>query len=167
MPPIRSQNRPKLAEQEGQILLTIKAIEKQEKLSSRRTAQIYNIPRTALQDRLNGRQNRVELRANSTKLIKIEENSLKDWIISMDIRGLGLAPRPSIVQEMGNILPSEAGKVVIQCLRQQSAQSTMKKRKVGRDNKVEPLIYVAIWPSKDNLTVNSILFFDTQEREIS
>lgn len=77
MPPIRSQNRSKLAEQEGRILLAIQAIEKQQSLSIRRAADIYKIPRTTLQDRLNGRQNRVNLRANSTKLTEIEENSLK------------------------------------------------------------------------------------------
>jgi hypothetical protein len=48
MPPIRSQNRQKLTQQEGHILLAIQAIEKQEKLSIRKAARIYNIPFSTL-----------------------------------------------------------------------------------------------------------------------
>jgi predicted HTH domain antitoxin len=114
MPPIRSQNRSKLIEQEGRILAAIQAIEKQEKLSIRRAAEIYDIPRTTLQDRLSGRRNRVELRANSIKLTEIEENSLKQWIISMDIRGA--APRPAMVQEMANLLLATRGTTPIQTI---------------------------------------------------
>ena len=77
MPLTRSQNRRKLTEQEGRILLAIQAIKKQEKLLIREAARIYNIPYTTLYARLRGRQNRVELRANSFKLTEIEENSLK------------------------------------------------------------------------------------------
>jgi predicted transcriptional regulator len=95
MPPTRSQNRQNLTQQEGRILLAIKALEKQEKLSVREAACIYDIPKSTLHARLKGRKNRVDLRANSFKLTEIEENSLEKWIISMDIRGS--APRPSIV----------------------------------------------------------------------
>ena len=102
MPPTRSQNRRKLTEQEGRILLAIQAIKKQEKLSIREAARIYDIPHTTLYARLRGRQNRVELRANSFKLTEIEENSLKKWVISIDVRGA--APRPTIVQEIANLL---------------------------------------------------------------
>ena len=95
MPPIRSQNRQKLTEQEGRILLAIQAIKKQEKLSIREAARIYDIPKSTLYTRIHGVNNRVELRANSFKLTEIEENSLKKWVISIDIRGA--APRPSMV----------------------------------------------------------------------
>ncbi|KAJ5938289.1 hypothetical protein N7466_001423 [Penicillium verhagenii] len=61
MPPTRSQN----------------PIKKQEKLSIRQAAEIYDIPKSTLYDRINGVNNRVESRANSTKLTEIEENSLK------------------------------------------------------------------------------------------
>lgn len=77
MPPIRSQNRQNLTQQEGRILLAIQAIEKQEKFSIREAARIYDIPFSTLQARLQGRKNRVDLRANSFKLTEIEENSLK------------------------------------------------------------------------------------------
>ena len=112
MPPTRSQNRRKLTEQEGRILVAIQAIENQEKLSIREAARIYDIPFSTLQARLAGRKNRVELRANSFKLTEIEENSLKKWVISMDIRGA--APRPSMVQEMANLLLETRGTTPIQ-----------------------------------------------------
>jgi predicted HTH domain antitoxin len=114
MPPIRSQNRQKLTEQEGRILCAIQALEKQEKLSIRRAAEIYDIPKSTLHARLAGRTNRVEKRANSTKLTEIEENSLKQWIISMDIRGA--APRPAMVQEMANLLLATRGPTPIQTI---------------------------------------------------
>lgn len=107
MPPIRSQNRQKLTEQEGRILLAIQAIEKREKLSIREAARIYDVPRTTLQARIHGRKNRVDLRVNSSKLTKTEENSLKNWIISMDIRGE--PPRPQTVSDMANLLLATRG----------------------------------------------------------
>ena len=114
MPPIRSQNRSKLIEQEGRILLAIQAIKKQEKLSIRQAALTYDIPYTTLYARLHGRQNRVESYPNSSKLTKIEENSLKQWIISMDLRGA--APRPSMVEDMANLLLSARGTTPIQTI---------------------------------------------------
>jgi predicted transcriptional regulator len=111
MPPTRSQNRQKLIEQEGRILIAIQAIKKQEKLSIRQAAEIYNIPYTTLYARLHGRKNRVESRANSTKLTEIKENSLKQWIISMDIRGA--APRPSMVEDMANLLLATRGTTLV------------------------------------------------------
>jgi hypothetical protein len=93
-------------------LLAIQALKKQEKLSVSEAARIYDIPRTTLQDRIRGVHNRVESRANSFKLTEIEENSLKKWVISMDIRGA--APRPSMVQEMANLLLATRGTTPIQ-----------------------------------------------------
>lgn len=112
MPPIRTQNRQNLIEQEGRILLAIQVIEKQEKLSIREAARIYNIPFSTLQARLQGRKNRVDTRANSFKLTEIEENSLKKWIISMHMRGA--APRPKTVGEMANLLLATRGTTPIQ-----------------------------------------------------
>lgn len=76
MPPARSQNLQNSIEQEGHILLASQDIEKQKELSIGQAAKTYAIPRTTLQARINGRQNRVELRANSLRLTEIE-NSLK------------------------------------------------------------------------------------------
>ncbi|CRL30005.1 Helix-turn-helix, Psq [Penicillium camemberti] len=82
MPPIRSQSSKNLVEQE--------------------VARRFNIPRSTLQDRLRGHQQRANSRANSSKLTEIEEESLKKWVLSMDL--YRVAPRPSIVREMADLL---------------------------------------------------------------
>jgi hypothetical protein len=65
------------------------------------------VPETSLRRRLSGVQNRAISRANLYKLTEIEEESLKKWILSIDRRGG--APRPSIVQEMANLLLEKRG----------------------------------------------------------
>ena len=102
MPPIRKVSAEKDGNKEGRILLAIQAIQKQQIASIREAARQFDIPRTTLQRRLTGDIYRSETRANSHKLTKNEEDSLIQWIISMDIRGA--APRPASVQEMANIL---------------------------------------------------------------
>ena len=102
MPPNRPQKNRKSVEQEGRILLAIKAIQKQEILSLREAARRFNVPYATLRTRRNGITNRAETRANNHKLTLFEEESLERWILSMDQRGA--APRPAMVQEMANIL---------------------------------------------------------------
>jgi hypothetical protein len=46
----------------------------------------------------------VDIRTNGHKLTQLEEDSLVEWIFSMDSRGA--APRPGTVREMANILPA-------------------------------------------------------------
>jgi predicted HTH domain antitoxin len=50
----------KLVEQEGRLQLAISALEKNEIPSIRRAADIFDVPRSTLQDRLNGCQYRIE-----------------------------------------------------------------------------------------------------------
>ena len=107
MPPIRSQSSTDLIEQEGRILLAIQAFKKQEFTNISIAARTFNVPRSTLRRRLNGIQCRATSRANSTKLTTIEEESLQKWILSMDSRGS--APRPSMVQEMANLLLEKRG----------------------------------------------------------
>ncbi|OQD76783.1 hypothetical protein PENANT_c116G11702 [Penicillium antarcticum] len=141
MPPMRKQNRQKLAQQEGPLSLAIRAIEKGEIKSIREAARIFNVPRSRPRHeprestvnltsnldlrfevldpqtsprfgptpkaRLNGRENRVELRVNSSKLTELEEVTLENWIISLDIRGA--APRPTTVRETANLLLAARG----------------------------------------------------------
>jgi hypothetical protein len=64
-------------------------------------------PYTTLKNRLGGRPNRSERGANNHKLTKSEEESLLQWILSMDRRGA--APRSAHVQDMANILLSARG----------------------------------------------------------
>ena len=108
MPPKRQ----KSLEQEGRILLAISSIQKKEISNIREAACPYNVPRTTLQRRLNGDTFRIEQRANNHKMNQNEEESLVQWILSMDRRGA--APRPAHVRDMANILLSKRGDTNIQ-----------------------------------------------------
>ena len=107
MPPIRTQSSRNSIEQEGRILLAIQAFKNQEISSIREVARRFNVPRSTLSTRLNGIQHRAISRANSHKLTDTEEESLQKWILSMDSRGS--APRPSMVQEMADLLLQKRG----------------------------------------------------------
>jgi hypothetical protein len=48
---------------------------------------------------------KAEKRANGHKLTEFEEESLVQWILDLDKRGL--PPRPSMVRDMANILLSQ------------------------------------------------------------
>jgi hypothetical protein len=111
MPPNRTEKSRKSIEQEGRILLAIKAIQKQEIRSLREAARRFNVPYATLRTRRNGTKNRAETRANSHKLTQSEEESLLQWILSMDSRGA--APRPTMVEEMANILLAERCQEVV------------------------------------------------------
>jgi predicted HTH domain antitoxin len=92
----------KLVEQEGRLQLAISALKKNEIPSICRAAEIFNVPKSTLRGRLNGRQYRIEKRANGYRLSPTQEESLVEWILSRDLRGV--PPRPSYVQEIANIL---------------------------------------------------------------
>jgi len=82
------------------------AIQKKEITNIREAARLYNIPRTTLRDRLKGRSYRAEQRANGHKLTQNEEESLVQWIISMD-RPWSSSPSSSCSRYMANILLSK------------------------------------------------------------
>jgi hypothetical protein len=105
MPPIRSQSSPNSVNQEGRIQLAIKAFQNDEIPSIREAARVFEVPNTTLKRRIDGQQFRKDTRANSHKLTPEEEQSLLQWILSMDLRGS--APRPSMVRDMANILLRE------------------------------------------------------------
>ncbi|EED15872.1 conserved hypothetical protein [Talaromyces stipitatus ATCC 10500] len=84
MPPIRNKNKKDLAEQEGQILLAISDLQNGRIFRVAQAARIYSIPRATLRDRLNGTQQRSQVRANSHKLTQCEEESLVKWILDLD-----------------------------------------------------------------------------------
>lgn len=102
MPPIRTQASRNSIEQEGRVLLAISAIQKQEITSIHEAARPFNVPYSTLNTRLHGTTNRAETCANGYKLTQAEEESLVQWILSMDQRGA--APRPATVREMANLL---------------------------------------------------------------
>ncbi|CEL10571.1 hypothetical protein ASPCAL13688 [Aspergillus calidoustus] len=102
MPPKSRQSRQNLVEQEGRIQLAIKALKNCEILSIRRVAETFNVPYTTLSDQLSGHLFQGELRNHNLRLSKTQEETLIQWIISRDTRGV--APRPSHVQQMANII---------------------------------------------------------------
>jgi hypothetical protein len=102
MPPIPSESAQKRIEQEGRILLAIEARKNGEKCSLRQLACDFDVPDRTLRRRLVGVKSREETRANSHKLTILEEETLYNWIVSLDIRGA--APRPNTVREAANLL---------------------------------------------------------------
>ncbi|RJE17441.1 Pogo transposable element, partial [Aspergillus sclerotialis] len=111
MPPIRRQNLQSSTEQEGKIQLALLAYKNKEFPSIRETARRFQVPHATLQRRCNGQTFRPDTRANNYKLTLNEEESLLQWILSMDTRGS--APRPSIVRDMANILLAKRGGGVV------------------------------------------------------
>ncbi len=107
MPPKRVKNASKLLDQEGKILLALEDIKNSRVKSIRAAAKLYTIPYSSLQARANGRRPHVDTRPTGHKLTQLEEDSLTEWILSMDSRGA--APRPSTVREMANILLAARG----------------------------------------------------------
>lgn len=106
MPPKARQNSKNLAHQEGRILLAISAIKNRENpLTIRKAARLYDVPFTTLQNRLRGTIAQIERRPSGHKLTITEEETLLQWILSRDRRGM--PPRPAAVQDMANILLSE------------------------------------------------------------
>jgi hypothetical protein len=105
MPPIRTKKSSNSSEIEGKIQLAISDLKNGKIRSIREAARIYTIPRTTLQDRINGIGYKVETRANGHKLSQNDEESLVKWILDLDKRGL--PPRPSMVRDMANILLSQ------------------------------------------------------------
>ncbi|EED16233.1 conserved hypothetical protein [Talaromyces stipitatus ATCC 10500] len=107
MPPIRNKNQKNSAEQEGRILLAISDLKNGRIRSVRKAAEIYNISRSTLQNRINGMPYRAEKRANNHKLTQSEEDSLVKWVLDLDRRGL--PPRHSLVREMANYMLLQRG----------------------------------------------------------
>jgi hypothetical protein len=107
MPPIRSESRQKSANQEGKISLALSDIKYGRVKSIREAARLYAIPRATLQTRAHGVVSMIERRHPRHKLTQLEEDSLTEWILSMDTRGA--APRPATVAEMANILLAARG----------------------------------------------------------
>jgi hypothetical protein len=107
MPPKRSESWQKATEQEGRVLLALQAVQKGQFKSIRAAAKQFGVSHVTLSRRANSLPSRVDTRPNSHKLTQLEEDSLTEWILSMDTRGA--APRPATVGEMANILLAARG----------------------------------------------------------
>jgi hypothetical protein len=102
MPPIRTASSQKSANQEGKILLALDDIKNGCIKSIRVAAKLYTISRSTLQIRAHSTVLRTDTHPNGYKLTPYEKDSLTKWIISIDLRGV--APRPSTIRKMANIL---------------------------------------------------------------
>jgi len=85
---------------ESRIILALEALKKDPKLSVRKAAAIYDIPRSSLGDRRAGIQPRRELPANSRKLTDLEEKVILERVLDLDARGF--PPRLSDLREMAD-----------------------------------------------------------------
>lgn len=92
---------------EGRISLATISFQKGQICSLHAAAKLYSVTYTTISRRFNGTASRATIRANSQKLTQTEEESLFQWIFSIDLRGA--APRPSTVREMANILLAKRG----------------------------------------------------------
>ena len=70
--------------------------------SIRAAANTYEVPRSTLQTRLQGRVPRQEIQTTNLKLIDTEELTLINWILSIDKRGLPV--RTALIRDIANLL---------------------------------------------------------------
>jgi hypothetical protein len=87
---------------ESRIVLTLEALKKDPKLSIRRVATIYEVPRSSLQHQHAGKQPRRETPTNLRNLTNLEEKVLLQRVLDLNIRGF--QPQLSNIREMADRL---------------------------------------------------------------
>ncbi|KAJ6258059.1 NADPH oxidase [Drechslerella dactyloides] len=93
---------------ESRVILAIKALEQDQKLSIRATAKLYDIPHTTLAYRCNGRSSRSNSIPKSRNLTQLEENVIVQYILELCARSFH--PRLGSVEDMANqLLSTRAG----------------------------------------------------------
>ena len=92
---------------EERMQLAIQAIDDGYASSLRSIATNYGVPHTSLYYRYTGRSTRNQMASNQRKLTKAEETILKQWILSMDDRGMG--PTIDYTRCMANLLLEQRG----------------------------------------------------------
>jgi hypothetical protein len=102
MPPIRGKKAQKSIDQEGRLLLAIKAIKNGQIPSITAAARSFEVARSTLQDRIKGTTSWSDTRGTGYKLTILEEESIQDWLISMDNRGATLTI--AMLKDMANLL---------------------------------------------------------------
>jgi len=73
--------------QEARIILAIEAIRTSKKLSRRKAAKIYEVPKSTLRNRMNGRTTLPERRLAAQNLTELEEQIIVNYILDRDSRG--------------------------------------------------------------------------------
>ena len=104
MPQQQTQNN---ALNESQVQLALLALEQDAKLSLRRAAAIYSVPRSTLHQRRAGRPSRDNTMANSRNLTNAEEEVIIKYVLELVEHGY--PPRLSDVANMANSLREERG----------------------------------------------------------
>ena len=87
---------------ESQIVLALRAIQNDPKLSARAAGKIYSVDHQKLSRRRRSMQPRRDILANSRKLTNLEEEVLIQHIL--DLSAKGFPPRISVVEDMANRL---------------------------------------------------------------
>lgn len=90
---------------ESDLILALNALQSNPKLSVRKAAQIYKVPRSTLQDRRRGVLRKRDSRPHNQKLTSYEEDSIVRYVIDLDSRSF--PPRLSGVREMADRLLRE------------------------------------------------------------
>ena len=94
-----------MANLEGRIELALQAYRRKQFSSIRSAASAYDIPRNTLGYRLRGTPSRSNSISPRLKLTQIEEDTLVQWILSMDTRGI--SPTQALVKETAELLLAE------------------------------------------------------------
>ena len=102
MPSQRSDRKKKLLEQEGRLLLAIKAIKDGRYPSAAAAARSFDLPVSTLKARLNGREAASEKRHNRFLFSEVAEQSIEKWLLDMDTRGAALTL--PMLRDMANLL---------------------------------------------------------------
>ena len=87
---------------EANVNLALQALQSNQNLSLRRATTIYCVPLKTLHRRQQDIQSRRGTRANSRKISDLEEQTIVEYILDLDMRGL--SPRLCSVEEMVNRL---------------------------------------------------------------
>jgi hypothetical protein len=87
---------------EDRIILAIKAIQSDATMSQRRAAATYNVPQSTLNARCTSQSSRRDIQPNQSKLSKLEEETIIQYIRKLNARGF--APTFTYVRSMANQL---------------------------------------------------------------
>jgi predicted DNA-binding WGR domain protein len=94
---------------EGRLDLAIQAYHQGRFKSVKAAASAYDVPRTTLRDRLAGIKPKLGSIAKNRLLMPTEEETLVQWILSIDQRGM--PPTVATVRQMAGLLVSQYGKL--------------------------------------------------------